>query len=90
MPRFRKKPVEIEAEQYTGIYDDRIKSFVTCQHEFVPTEGIKIATLEGVMTAKPYDWIVRGIKGEFYPVAPDIFEATYDRVEGMVETKVVC
>jgi hypothetical protein len=39
-----------------------------------------IPTLEGLMTAKPGDWIIRGVKGEFYPCKPDIFEATYDEV----------
>lgn len=41
-----------------------------------------IATLEGVMQAKPGDYIIRGVQGEFYPCKPDIFEATYDLVEG--------
>ncbi|HHY74090.1 MAG TPA: hypothetical protein GX497_12890 [Bacillus bacterium] len=41
----------------------------------------KIETLEGLMTASPGDWIVTGIKGEQYPVKPDIFEATYSPIE---------
>ena len=40
-----------------------------------------IATLEGVMQAKPGDWIIQGVQGEFYPCKPDIFAATYERVE---------
>jgi hypothetical protein len=40
-----------------------------------------IYTLEGVMRASKGDWIIRGIKGEFYPCKPDIFTATYERVE---------
>jgi hypothetical protein len=39
-----------------------------------------IKTLEGTMTAGPGDWIIRGVKGEFYPCKPDIFAATYDLV----------
>lgn len=39
-----------------------------------------ITTLEGVMRCLPGDWIIRGIKGEFYPCKPDIFEATYEAV----------
>ena len=39
-----------------------------------------IATLEGIMQAKPGDWIIRGVQGEFYPCKPDIFEATYELV----------
>lgn len=45
-----------------------------------PTGELDIPTLEGVMTAKPGDWIIKGVKGEFYPCKPDIFEATYDKV----------
>ena len=40
-----------------------------------------IATLEGVRTAKPGDYIIRGVQGEFYPCKPDIFEQTYEPVE---------
>lgn len=57
--------------------------------EEVPASGVSIdpatgfmliATLEGVMQAKPGDWIIRGVQGEFYPCKPDIFDATYDPV----------
>lgn len=44
-------------------------------------DRVLIDTLEGTMEAKAGDWIVRGIKGELYPVKKDIFEATYERVE---------
>jgi len=50
-------------------------------HETYPKEGIiKIHTLEGVMTANIGDYIVKGIKGEFYPCKPDIFAETYEPV----------
>ena len=82
MARYRKKPVEIEAVQYTGIHSDEIIAFMSgTTYEFDPSAGIRIPTLEGVMLARPYDWIIRGIKGEFYPCKRDIFEATYERVE---------
>lgn len=46
---------------------------------FTPPDGnLFIPTLEGTMTASPGDWIIRGVKGEFYPCKPDIFEATYE------------
>lgn len=41
---------------------------------------LDIPTLEGTMTASPGDWIIRGVKGEFYPCKPDIFDATYEAV----------
>lgn len=43
---------------------------------------ILIPTLEGTMTANPGDWIIWGVKGEFYPCKPDIFAATYEEVPG--------
>ena len=45
------------------------------------TGALMIATLEGVMSASPGDYIIRGVKGEFYPCKPDIFHATYEPVE---------
>ena len=39
---------------------------------------IFIRTLEGEMTATQGDWIIKGVKGEFYPCKPDIFAATYE------------
>ena len=39
---------------------------------------MQIDTLEGTMTVIINDWIIKGVKGEFYPCKPDIFEATYD------------
>ena len=43
--------------------------------------GVDIVTLEGTMRACPYDWVIRGVAGEFYPCKPDIFNATYVAVE---------
>lgn len=45
------------------------------------SQCIVIDTLEGEMTARPGDWIIKGVKGEFYPRKPDIFEATYEKVD---------
>jgi len=41
---------------------------------------ISVKTLEGVITASPYDYIIKGVQGEFYPCKPDIFEQTYEKV----------
>jgi hypothetical protein len=46
-----------------------------------PEGTLDIPTLEGTMTARAGDWIIKGIKGEFYPVKPDIFLATYEAVD---------
>lgn len=44
-------------------------------------DNLLVKTLEGVMSAAPGDWIIRGVKGEIYPCKPDIFAMTYDAVE---------
>ena len=46
----------------------------------VNEKGMKIPTFEGEMTASVNDYIIKGVKGEFYPCKPDIFEQTYERV----------
>jgi hypothetical protein len=79
--KYRKKPVVIDAIQYTGIYNETVKHFLGEQsHEFDDLFGVKINTREGIMLAEPGDWIIRGIKGELYPCKPDIFDATYEPV----------
>ena len=84
MPKFRKKPVVIEAEQFTEENKDRAFRFITCTacptFNSVMVPEIIIQTLEGEMTASLGDWIIKGIQGEFYPCKPDIFEATYEAV----------
>ena len=81
--KFRNKPVVIEAVQYMGIsepvmialgmsYPDHVK--------FTETGGMLIVTLEGDMLVRLNDWIIKGVKGEFYPCKPDIFDATYEPV----------
>lgn len=81
--KFRKKPVEIEALQFDGGNAGDIELFVGDTYEtWLPsTNQIEIRTLEGPLTASKGDWIIKGVKGEFYPCKPDIFEATYDKVD---------
>lgn len=79
----RKRPVAVEAMKYTGENQREIEVWMTesaLESAADPdqTTGFRIATLEGTMTANPGDWIIRGIKGEFYPCKPDIFEVTYE------------
>ena len=79
MPIFRKKPVEIEAIQWTGENAKEIKKFVKQDHYWFENHLV-IQTLEGDYRALIGDWIIKGIKGEFYPCNKDIFEQTYDLV----------
>lgn len=81
MGRYRKKPVEIEAVQFNGTNHVEVAEFLAGS-DFEPgIHGIVINTLEGSMSAAPGDWVIKGVKGEFYPCKPDIFEATYEEVK---------
>lgn len=80
--KFKRKPVIIEALQWNGS-EDRLDEILKFAKGFVIScvgQELAIYTLEGRMIANNGDWIIKGIKGEFYPCKPDIFEASYDRV----------
>lgn len=84
MAKYRKKPVVIEAVQWTGHNWDEIDTF--CSHaskagNYSTTGDLVIVTMEGEMLARPSWWVIKGVQGEFYPCEPDIFEATYELVE---------
>jgi len=82
MPKYRKKPIVIEAVQFTGGNYDDIRCFMVSNEAlFCDGEGVKIKTLEGTHIVSPHDWVIRGIKGEYYPCKPDIFEDTYEKVK---------
>ena len=82
MAKYRKKPVVIEAVRFVGADTiDEVLRFCPNAVWHMGAERLTIRTLEGTMTAFEGDWIIRGIKGEFYPCKPDIFNATYDCVE---------
>lgn len=83
--RYQKRPVVIETLQWTG---ENLPDVLAWCHAGMPPDAnaivclgdrdtLTIRTLEGVMTASKSDYIIRGVRGEFYPCKPDIFEATY-------------
>lgn len=82
--KYRKKPVEIEAIQWEGSIEseDEIMEFMGVNELEVNDmeTSITIYTLEGAMKAQVGDYIIKGVKGEFYPCKPDIFEMTYEEV----------
>ena len=84
--KFRKKPVIIEAIQLTK--DNAVEALSFCNNDgnIVASNedetGISISTLEGTMLANIGDYIIKGVKGEFYPCKADIFEQTYEEVNG--------
>ena len=84
--KYRKKPVVIDAMQFTGTEDSTIQCGCFMGNKGFKTEGYPakhffIETLEGTHRADVGDWIIKGVKGEFYPCKPDIFEATYEKAE---------
>ena len=82
MPKFRKKPVVIEAIRFTESNQVEAVAWMGCAFPERTSEYVvlEINTLEGTMRVSPGDWIIKGIQGEFYPCKPDIFEATYEEV----------
>ncbi|WP_341456853.1 hypothetical protein [Anaerofustis stercorihominis] len=91
--RYRTKPVEIEAVQWTGINPKEIEDFT--MQDIVPTlpkndqvvleykrnPYLIIHTLEGDMKADKGDYIIKGLRGEFYPCKPDVFEKKYEEIK---------
>lgn len=84
--KFRKKPVVIDAIQYTGNHRE-IWNFMGIPAETQNKMSYQqyspiyyVHTLEGDMAASPGDWIIKGVAGEYYPCKPDIFEKTYEEV----------
>ena len=82
---FVKKPVTVQAVQWDGHNFDEIVDFVGDDGLYLlgslKNPDLVIYTLEGTHHAAVGDWIIRGIKGEFYPCKPDIFEKTYQEVK---------
>lgn len=93
MPKYRKKPVIVEAVRWTGSNLEEIRNFVgsnlieECVELFDIKRtlkemlvGIAIDTLEGTMRVDYGDYIIKGVKGELYPCKPNIFLKTYEEV----------
>lgn len=89
MAKYRKKPVVIEAVQFDGTLQsvDGFMPYDAFEYRpsyHMPTgsapSSLTIQTLEGAMTANHWDYIIKGINGEFYPCKSDIFAKTYDLV----------
>lgn len=91
--RFRKKPVVIEAVQFTDMDSylaivawwrswktETLDASEKFEFRGGPKALMLVSTLEGWMTASPGDWIIRGVQGELYPCKPDIFRETYEAV----------
>lgn len=81
MALYRKKPVVIEAKGPLT-HDNAAGIAHWCGGGVARAlDAVAIETLEGTMRADLGDYVIKGVKGEFYPCKPDIFDATYERVE---------
>ena len=86
MSKHRKKPVVVDAFRVPAVGDEAGEyAFLAWAKEVGFTDftaesegGVTIKTLEGDMKGDPGDWVIKGVKGEFYPCKPDIFAATYE------------
>lgn len=104
---YKRKPVEVEVVQWNGYNISEIEKFVgkSCKIEYqesqcseycsVTSAELVIHTLEGNMHASVNDYIIKGVKGEFYPCKPDIFNQTYEKVnthprKGLVDIEKAC
>lgn len=80
--KYRKKPVVIDAVKVKNGFKDLA---IWCNGQIAmdgrKVYGIVIPTLEGNMTARIGDWIIKGVEGEFYPCKPEIFEKTYEPID---------
>ena len=88
--KYKKKPIIVEAFKWTGGYEgeDPVWACDAVKRGDIRFESagsvdviMYIQTLEGVMKARPGDYIIQGINGEIYPCKPDIFEKTYEAIE---------
>jgi len=90
MPKYRKKPVVIEAFEWTGdekqkenpiwIIEGIKQGIITFNNQGTENVFMLIKTLEGMHKANRGDFIIQGVQGELYPCKPDIFHATYTAV----------
>lgn len=94
--KYRKKPVVVEAIQYTGKNKEECEKFagkslifdIIYLLDHITMPEVKIKTLEGDMRVHEGDYIIRGIEGEFYSCRPDIFEKSYELVGDNDESKI--
>lgn len=97
--KYRKKPVVIEAIQWTCNNLKEVMDFIGSEFKYEEnteyatnkfvyfniTKRLLLHTLEGTMEVSKGDYIIKGVKGEFYPCKPDIFEITYEELKEYVD-----
>lgn len=89
MKKYRKRPLVIEAARWDGEKLDGVlprkvlgdEYYYGCCHEDGMLFDLMVKTLEGVMTCEVGDWLIRGIKGEYYPCKDEVFQLTYEEAQ---------
>lgn len=79
MQKYRKLPVVVEALQFNGDTTP-FETIIPCG-KYHDDGTFSIETLEGLMKVNVGDYVIKGVKGEFYPCKPEIFTQTYELVE---------
>ena len=78
--KVRKKPIQVTTIQFDGKNQDDVLAFTGKKDTtYSDDKGLIIHTLEGDEHVSKGDWVIKGVKGEFYPCKPDIFNKTYDK-----------
>lgn len=92
MPKYRKKPVvidawliadivgELECDDPQGVAPQVLAAYLSATLK-LSGDGLDIRTLEGTMHGRSQDFLIMGVQGELYPCAPEIFAATYEPAE---------
>lgn len=77
--KYRKKPIIVDALQWTGGNLNAVRDFLGKSWGWIEEDRcIMVRTLEGNMLCKPGDYLIKGVAGEFYPCKESIFNATYE------------
>lgn len=86
MKKYRKKPIIIEAKQFFWReVEPDFRGDIKDSPVYFESNKYYINTLEGRMEVSDGDWIIKGVKGEFYPCKPDIFAMSYDEVKDKMD-----
>jgi hypothetical protein len=81
MAKYKTKPCEIEAIQWTGKNIIELLDWGQGKILWNDVDDLFIDTLEGRMKANINDYIIKGLRGEFYPCKPDVFEKKYEKIK---------
>ena len=80
--KYRRRPIEVEAVRWTGDNFDEVAEFVNGEAIYQDAESNwVVATPHGAVLADLGDWIVKDVRGQFYPCVDEVFAETYEEAE---------